>query len=96
MTEEELRRLAESVRQSAPDERWDLYDAAGRPTGRTQCRGTPLAAGDYHLCVHVWLRSERGEYLLSRRAPGKFMGGRWETPGGSALAGEDSLAAALR
>ncbi len=96
MTREELERLAESVRNSDPEELWDLYDAHGLPTGRTQRRGEQLKEGDFHLCVHVWLQDEAGRYLLTRRAPGKYMAGCWETPGGSALAGEDSLAAALR
>ena len=93
-TEED--RLAELMRRDAPDERWDIYDAAGRRTGRVQRRGDPLKEGDYHLCVHVWIRDGKGRYLLTKRAPEKYMAGRWEAPGGSALTGEDSLAAALR
>ena len=96
MTREEMKLLAESVRRSEPAELWDLYDAAGRPTGRTQRRGDVFRDGDYHLCVHVWVQDESGAWLLTKRAPEKYMGGRWEAPGGSALAGEDSLSAAMR
>ena len=96
MTDEELKQLAASIHESEPGELWDVYDAAGRPTGGTRRRGEALEEGEYHLCVHVWIRDEAGRYLLTKRAPGKYMAGRWEAPGGSALAGEDSLAAALR
>ena len=96
MTDEELKQLAESIHASEPGELWDVYDAEGRPTGGTRRRGEALEEGEYHLCVHVWIRDEQGRYLLTKRAPGKYMAGRWEAPGGSALTGEDSLAAALR
>ena len=88
--------LYAQMRQDAPDELWDVYDAAGKKTGRVQRRGDPLAPGDCHLCVHVWIRDTAGRFLLTRRAPEKSGAGLWECTGGSALAGEDSLAAALR
>ena len=96
MTEREHDPLEELIRLSEPEERWDLYDAEGNRTGRTQRRGDVFADGDRHLCVHVWVQNSRGEYLLTRRAPEKCMPGLWECTGGSALAGEDSLTAALR
>ena len=96
MTDEELKQLAESIHESDPGELWDVYDEAGRLTGRIRRRGEMLAEGEYHLCVHVWIRDGEGRYLLTQRAPEKYMAGRWEAPGGSALRGEDSLAAALR
>lgn len=83
-------------RRSAPDELWDVYDDAGRPTGRTHRRGEPLGEGERHLCVHVWMRRSDGRYLLTRRAPNKSMGGLWESTGGCAVAGEDSITAAVR
>ena len=89
-------RLAELIRLDTPGEMWDVCDAAGRKTGRVQRRGDPLGPGDFHLCIHVWIVNARGEYLLTQRAPGKSMAGLWECTGGSALLGEDSLAAALR
>jgi len=77
-------------------EYWDIYDADRNPTGRTHRRGDPLTPGDYHLVVHVWIRSG-GKYFITRRAPEKEIYPLvWEATGGSALAGEDSLAAALR
>ena len=47
--------------------------------------------------VHVWIRNSDGKYFITQRAPEKEVAPLiWETTGGSALAGEDSLAAALR
>ena len=55
-----------------------------------------MPAGEYHLTVQVWVRNARGEYLLTRRAPNKGFSLLWETTGGSAVAGDDSLTAAMR
>ncbi|MDR1465671.1 MAG: NUDIX domain-containing protein [Oscillospiraceae bacterium] len=83
-------------RQSAPEEIWDVYDAKRRPSGRTHRRGDPLPPGEYHLVVHVWVRNSRGELLTTQRAPTKGYPLFWECTAGSAAAGEDSLAAAVR
>ena len=78
------------------DELWDVYDADGRRTGALHRRGDPLGPGEKHLCVHVWVQNRAGDYLITRRSAGKSMPGLWECTGGCALAGEDSLSAALR
>lgn len=82
--------------QTALGELWDVYDEDRNLTGRLHRRGEPLPPGEYHLAVHVWLRNSRGEYLLTKRSPNKGFPNLWECTGGSALAGDDSLAAALR
>lgn len=82
--------------QSGAGELWDIYDAQRRPTGRTHRRGDALHRGDYHLVVHVWMRNKEGNYLLTKRSPNKGFPNLWESTGGSALSGEDSLTAALR
>lgn len=82
--------------QSSPGELWDVYDKDRRLTGRTHRRGDPMPHGDYHLVVHIWIRNSRGEYLLTKRAPNKGFPNMWECSGGSALAGDDSLTAAMR
>lgn len=82
--------------QSSAGELWDVYDADRNPTGRTHRRGDFLNEGDYHLVVHVWMLNSRGEFLLTKRSPNKGFPNMWETTGGSALAGDDSLTAALR
>ena len=81
---------------SAEDEIWDVYDAERNLTGRTHRRIDPLPEGDYHLVVFVWLRNSKGEYLISKRAPNKGYPNMWENTGGSAIAGDDSLSAAIR
>jgi len=78
------------------DELWDIYDSERRLTGRTVHRGDVLRAGEHHLCVHMWITAPDGRFLITQRVPDKGFGGMWECPGGSALAGEDSLTAALR
>lgn len=82
--------------QSSPGELWDVYDANRKLTGRTHRRADPLAAGDYHLVVHVWIINSRGEFLISQRAPNKGYPFMWECTGGSALAGDSSREAAIR
>ncbi len=77
-------------------ELWDVLDADANPVGRTHERGIPMPEGDYHLVVVVWLESKDGRFLVSKRTPNKYLGGRWEAPGGSVTAGEDSLTGALR
>jgi len=81
---------------SAKDEIWDVYDSERNLTGRTHRRIDPLPEGDYHLVVFVWLRNSKGEYLISKRAPNKGYPNMWENTGGSAVAGDDSLSAAVR
>lgn len=75
---------------------WDVYDFRRRKTGRLHRRGDPMRSDEYHLVVQVWIRNSRGEWLISRRALGKSEPLKWEPTGGSVLAGEDSLAGALR
>ena len=55
-----------------------------------------MPEGDYHLSVHVWIQNSRGEFLNTKRSPNKGYPNMWESTGGSALAGDDSLTAALR
>ncbi len=82
--------------QSGAGELWDIYTKDRRPTGRLHRRGDPFSPGDYHLVVHIWIQNSRGEFLLTKRSPNKGYPNMWECTGGSALAGDDSLAAALR
>ncbi len=82
--------------QTSSDELWDVYDENRVPTGRTHRRGDPMKPGDYHLTVDVWQRNDWGEFLLTKRSPNKGFPNLWECTGGSALAGDDSLRAAVR
>ena len=82
--------------QTNADELWDVYDENRNLTGRLQRRGGMLEGGNYHLVVHVWTRNSRGEFLLTKRSPNKGFPLMWEATGDSALAGDDSLTAAVR
>ena len=82
--------------QSKAEEIWDVYDDQCQPTGRLHRRGDPLGAGEYHITVHIAIRNAKGEYLLTKRSPNKGFPNMWEITGGSALAGDDPLTAALR
>lgn len=81
-----------------PNEIWDVLDENRNLTGRYIERGRPWREGNYHLVVHVWKRNNKGEWLIDKRTPRKTdnLGGKWETTGGSATAGDSSLGAALR
>lgn len=82
--------------QSNAGELWDVYDENRNITGRVHRRGDEMKIGEYHLVVHVWIQNSLGEYLITKRAPNKGFPNMWETTGGSALQGDDSLTAALR
>jgi 8-oxo-dGTP diphosphatase len=77
-------------------ELWDILDEDGNKTGKTVERGKPMKQDEYHLVVHVWIKNSSGEYLISKRTPNKTFPNMWETTGGSAIVGDDSLQAALR
>jgi len=82
--------------QSNAGELWDVYDENRNLTGKTHIRGEDLLPGEYHLVVHVWILNNSGQFLMTQRSPNKGYPLLWETTGGSALAGDDSLTAALR
>ena len=77
-------------------ELWDVLDENRKPTGRLHRRGEDLPKGEYHLTVHIWIRRKDGMFLLTKRSPNKTFPLLWETTAGSAIAGDDSLSAALR
>lgn len=77
-------------------ELWDIYDVNRIKTGRTVERGKPLSTGEYHIVINVWIRNKCGQWLISKRTPNKVLPNMWAPTGGAAIAGEDSLTAALR
>ena len=78
-------------------ELWDLYNEKRELTGKTLIRGQEVPQGLYHLVVDVWIKNSKGEYLISQRSADRpTFPLMWECVGGSAVCGEDSLAAALR
>lgn len=79
-------------------EYWDVYDKNRNRTGKIISRYDFFHKKDlgYHLCVHVWIKNDRGEWLISKRTPNKSFPLLWECTGGSVLAGESSIEGALR
>lgn len=78
-------------------EYWDVTDEDGVPTGDVHRRGSPgWPAGRFHVVAATCLLREDGAVLLTQRAAHKEFPLTWEFPGGSALAGESSEAAATR
>ena len=79
-------------------ELWDILTAEGKPTGRTMVRGgNAIKSGDYHLVVHIWPLNDYGSILIQKRTKTKrLMPGVWAATGGAAIAGENSVTAAMR
>lgn len=78
-------------------EKWDLYDREGRRLDRTINRGARFHSGEYHLVTHIWVVNSAGRMLIQRRsAKRRMMPNVWAITSGSAVAGEDSVAAARR
>lgn len=79
------------------DEWWDVVDDNGNPTGAVFRRGdVGWPSGRFHLVVATCVYRSDGKVLMTQRAATKEFAYGWEFPGGSALAGEPSRAAALR
>ena len=77
-------------------ELWDILDENGNKTGRIHERGKPMNKGEYHLEVYVWIENDKGEYLISQRSSNKSFPNLWESTGGNAVTGDDSLTTALK
>ena len=89
------KRQRESAR-NGMEEIWDVYDGNGVKTGRTMERGVPVD-GDYMLCVHVYLCSPEGLFLMQKRSESKQSHpGEWDVTGGAVLSGESSTQGAIR
>ena len=76
---------------------WDLYDENKNITGKDCIRGEEIPDNYYHLVVHVWIKNNKNEYLISQRSITRprfpLM---WECVGGSLIKDEDSLQGAIR
>ncbi|HEY4399253.1 MAG TPA: NUDIX domain-containing protein [Lactobacillaceae bacterium] len=80
------------------DEIWDIYDDKRQLQGYTKRRGDELVAGEYHLVINAVIFNAQREILVQQRSLRKLkFPGIWEPlAGGSALAGETSVAAMQR
>ncbi len=86
---------------SESEERFDVCDELGRPTGETVSRERAHREGIPHRTVHVWIARERGgrwEVLLQKRSRDKdSFPGLWDTSSaGHIQAGDEPLPSALR
>ena len=79
-------------------EYFDILDENRNKTGRFHERGKLMKTREYHLVVCVWIINNKGEFLISKRSSGIIngYGGMWQTTGGAAVAGDDSLTTALK
>ena len=77
------------------EEIWELVNEKGEKTGILHRRGVKLPEGLCHLGVEVWTRVG-DKIFTTKRHESKWQGGRWEATGGSVLAGEEILDAAVR
>lgn len=75
---------------------WDVYNEKGEKTGRTMQRGIP-AEGEYMLCVHIYLHTPDGRFLMQKRSAKKESHpGEWDVTVGAVLCGEESIDGAKR
>lgn len=80
------------------DERIDIWDADGNPTGKTALKSEAHREGWYHPTIHVWFYTSDGRVLLQRRAKDKETDpGLWDVSvAGHIGAGETLLEGAVR
>ncbi len=80
------------------DERIEIWDASGVPTGRTALKSEAHRRGWYHPTVHVWFYTPSGKVLLQKRADSKeTFPGLWDVSvAGHIQEGETPLQAAIR
>jgi isopentenyldiphosphate isomerase len=69
-----------TVQQNDPDELLEVFDSAGRATGRARSRAAVHLDGDWHQAFHCWIVRRHGlEVVLQRRAVAKdTFGGLWD------------------
>lgn len=78
-------------------ELWDLYNEKRELSGLLHIRGEEIPKGFYHLVVHIWIRNNKGEYLISQRSADRpTFPLMWECVGGSVVKGESSSDGAIR
>lgn len=75
----------------------DVRDYDGNKMGIVVERGKHSHEGWWYLCVHVYIMTPDGRFLIQRRAMTKqYFPGIWDITCGAALSGEDSIDAAIR
>jgi 8-oxo-dGTP diphosphatase len=78
-------------------EQWEVFDINRIQTGKIVNRGCSLGNDEFHLVVHVWIKANDHQYVISKRSMKKdYAPGLWETPGGCVQLKEASIDAAIR
>lgn len=78
-------------------EKRDVFDAQRNNLGTPIVRGENIPEGSYVLSVSIFTVNDKGEILLTLRAPEKpNFPNVWEITAGGALAGESGIEAAMR
>ncbi len=78
-------------------EKRDIFDAQRKNLGTPIVRGDSIPRGCYVLSVSIFTVNDKGEILLTLRAPEKpNFPNMWEITAGGALAGEKGIEAAMR
>ncbi|MBO5841716.1 MAG: NUDIX domain-containing protein, partial [Clostridia bacterium] len=78
-------------------EKRDVFDAQRNNLGTPIVRGESIPEGNYVLSVSIFTVNDKGEILLTLRAPEKpNFPNVWEITAGGALAGESGIEAAMR
>jgi isopentenyldiphosphate isomerase len=79
------------------DERIDVVDNLGNPTGETVLRSVAHQKGILHRTVHIWIYNSKEQVLIQQRSLSKPNGpGEWDiAAGGHIKAGVDPLDGAL-
>ncbi|MEI0581210.1 NUDIX hydrolase [Brachyspira pilosicoli] len=76
---------------------WDIYDIHKNKKNKFHKRGVPLDKGDYHIVIHSWVVNSNDEVILTKRhSSKKICPNMWECTEGSIVAGESSVAGAVR
>ncbi|MCL2015702.1 MAG: NUDIX domain-containing protein [Defluviitaleaceae bacterium] len=89
--------LQKHLQKNTPNEYCDLLDENRQPLNKLYKRGEPQPLGTYIAVVRGWIMNSHGEVLITRRAMTKLdWAGFLEIPSGTVLAGETTLAAAVR
>lgn len=75
----------------------DVRDYDGNKLGFTVERGNHSHDGWWYLCIHAYIMNDEGKFLIQQRSmTKKYFPGIWDITCGAALAGENSLDAAIR
>lgn len=80
------------------EEKFDIIDNEGKPTGVTKTRHDVHRDGDLHVGAHIWIRSSKGNILIQQRSDEKenFPGLYDTSCAGHVSAGETPQQGAVR